>query len=159
MDVTVALDDLSIRAKALIDTGSPRTIFPRGVGDLLSVDFPQYSFEGTKNIRLLGHDWPAISETVTLSLEPFGADLAWEAEVDFVLEDRLEFAILGYDVASPGSYDPKQQDAGIDCERLSRACVMAHSWHIHCNPTEATVLVSAESPRLAAAACHWSTGA
>lgn len=47
-------------------------------------------------ITLLGHDWPAVSTTVDLLLPPFD-DLMWEAEVDFVLEDDLPFALLGYE--------------------------------------------------------------
>jgi hypothetical protein len=95
--VTATLSDLSISTKALIDTGSPRTILPRGVGDLLGIEFPRYRTEATKKIRLLGQDWAAITETVTLELPPFDDDLTWEAEVDFIVDEYLPFALLGYE--------------------------------------------------------------
>jgi hypothetical protein len=95
--VTAALGDLSISTKALIDTGSPRTVFPRGVGDLLGIEFPRYRSDATKKIRLLGQDWAAITETVALELPPFDDDLTWEAEVDFIVEEHLSFALLGYE--------------------------------------------------------------
>ncbi len=44
----------------------------------------------------MGRDWPAVSATVNLLLRPFD-DLGWEAEVDFVLDDDLPFALLGYE--------------------------------------------------------------
>jgi hypothetical protein len=91
------LGDLSISTKALIDTGSPRTVLPRGVGDLLGIEFPRYRTDATKKIRLLGGDWAAITETVTLKLLPFDDDLTWEAEVDFLIEEQLSFALLGYE--------------------------------------------------------------
>lgn len=61
---------------------------PRGVGDLLGLEFPEFPSDAPKKIRFLGEDWPAISDTVTLEHPPFDDDLAWEAEVDFVLNDR-----------------------------------------------------------------------
>ena len=93
VDIELRLSDLSIRARALIDTGSPRSVFPRGVGDLLAVHFPEIG--GDKTIRLMGHTWPAISATVTLELAPL--EESWEAKVDFVVEEGLPFALLGYE--------------------------------------------------------------
>lgn len=37
-----------------------------------------------------------MTEAVTLLLPPFD-DLAWDAEVDFVFEEGLPFALLGYE--------------------------------------------------------------
>lgn len=96
MDVALAVRDLAITTKALVDTGSPRCVFPRGVGDLLGFDFPRFPSGAPKKIRLMGREWPAITQTVELLLRPFD-DLGWEAEVDFVLEDDLPFALLGYE--------------------------------------------------------------
>lgn len=87
---------LSSRTKALIDTGSPRTIFPRGIGDLLGFEFPTFGADAPTKIKLLGHEWPAITEVVQLVLRPFQDD-AWDAEVDFVLEEGLPFGVLGYE--------------------------------------------------------------
>lgn len=95
--MTATLGDLSIATKALIDTGSPRTVLPRGVGDLLGIEFPQFRSEASKKIRLLGQDWAAITETVTLGLPPFDDDLTWSAEVDFMVDEELSFALLGYE--------------------------------------------------------------
>lgn len=80
----------------MIDTGSPRSVFPRGVGDLLAIEFPELASRAPKKITLLGHDWPAVTATIGLVLPPF-EELAWEAEVDFVVEDDLPFALLGYE--------------------------------------------------------------
>lgn len=44
----------------------------------------------------MGRQWPAMTEAVTLLLPPFD-DLAWDAEVDFVFEEGLPFALLGYE--------------------------------------------------------------
>jgi hypothetical protein len=93
VDVELRSSGLRTTTKALIDTGAPRCVFPRGIGDLLAVEFPE--FGGQKKIKLMGHDWPAVTETVELVLRPF--DDPWEAEVDFVVEDELPFALLGYE--------------------------------------------------------------
>lgn len=71
-------------------------MFPRGIGDLLGVEFPSYATDAPKKIQLMGRAWPAVTETISLLLRPFD-DLGWEAEVDFVLEDDLPFALLGYE--------------------------------------------------------------
>lgn len=91
------MDDLSIATKVLIDTGSPRTVFPRGVGDFLAIEFPRYRTDASKKIRLLGRDWPAISATVNLALPEFDDDLIWEAEADFLMDEELPFGLLGYE--------------------------------------------------------------
>ena len=44
----------------------------------------------------MGRDWPAVTATVDLVLPPI-LDLGWEAETDFVLDEGLPFALLGYE--------------------------------------------------------------
>ena len=44
----------------------------------------------------MGRDWPAVRESVDLALEPF-ADDPWEAQVSFVRDEGLPFAVLGYE--------------------------------------------------------------
>jgi hypothetical protein len=44
----------------------------------------------------MGQNWPAVTATVDLVLPPFD-DLGWEADVDFVLDEGLPFALLGYE--------------------------------------------------------------
>lgn len=44
----------------------------------------------------MGRRWPALTVLVLLELPPF-TDLAWEAEVDFVLEEGLPFGLLGFE--------------------------------------------------------------
>lgn len=83
---------LSITTKALVDTGAPRTVFPRGVADALAIDVPD---EGEVRIELLGRSWPAVTVPVTLRLKPF--DDPWDAGVDFVLDEGLPFGLLGYE--------------------------------------------------------------
>ena len=86
----------SVAYKALIDTGSPRNVFPRGCGDMLQVEFPRFSSDCNKKITLMGRDWPAVTATVHLVLRPFD-DLGWDAEVDFVYDEGLPFGLLGYE--------------------------------------------------------------
>lgn len=84
--------------KALIDTGSPRTIFPRGIGDLLCLPFPDLTSDASDKIKLMGRDWYVETHEVHLHLPPFDeAELAWTARVDFVLDEGLDFGILGYE--------------------------------------------------------------
>jgi hypothetical protein len=94
--VELELGHLSARTKALIDTGAPRCVFPRGIGDLLGLEFPTFPSDAPTRTKLMGQSWPAITETVHLLLRPFD-DMGWEAEVDFVLEEGLPFALLGYE--------------------------------------------------------------
>lgn len=93
MDVELSLASLRITTKALIDTGAPRTVFPRGVGDVLGIDLRG---AGTVNIDLMGRRWAATTVRVNLLLRPF-EDLGWDAEVDFVLDEGLPFGLLGYE--------------------------------------------------------------
>lgn len=83
--------------KALIDTGCHRTVFPRGAGEALGLEFPpaRESAGLTKHF-LGGTSCFAISRLVTLRLVEGFADLSWEAEVDFLIEDDvLPFGLLG----------------------------------------------------------------
>lgn len=96
MVVELQLADLITRTKALIDTGAPRCVFPRGIGDLLGLVFPAFPSDAATKIKLMGQSWPAITATVHLLLRPFD-DMGWEAEVDFVLDEGLPFALLGYE--------------------------------------------------------------
>lgn len=87
--------DLDFTTKALIDTGAPRCVFPRGAADALDLPCPML-YEAPTRVLLMGHEWPAVTHTVTFELQPF-PDLGWEAEVDFVLEEGLPFGLLGYE--------------------------------------------------------------
>jgi hypothetical protein len=44
----------------------------------------------------VGREWPAVTAEVAVVLPPF-QDLEWEAEFDFVLEEGLPLALLGYE--------------------------------------------------------------
>lgn len=84
--------------KALVDTGSPRTIFPRGIGDLLCLEFPDLSSDASGRITLMGRDWDVATHEVQLHLPPFDEEeLGWAAQVDFVMQEGLDFGILGYE--------------------------------------------------------------
>jgi len=79
--------------KALLDTGAPHCLFPRGIGDLLQIDFSRQTNRATTSF--LGNSWHTVSEEVTLSL---GAPaFTWSAVVDFVREEGLPFGLLGYE--------------------------------------------------------------
>ncbi|HUC37435.1 MAG TPA: hypothetical protein VMR97_09960 [Acidimicrobiales bacterium] len=94
VDVTLSRADLKVTAKALIDTGSPICIFPRGIGDLLAIDFDGHGVATV--FTLAGQRWRAVPETVDLCLAPFN-DLGWSAKVEFVMDGDLSYAILGYE--------------------------------------------------------------
>lgn len=93
VDVQLSLGESRITTKALIDTGAPRTVFPSGVADVLGIELPE---TGTVEIDLMGRRWGAITVGVSLLLRPFD-DLGWEADVDFVLDEGLNFGLLGYE--------------------------------------------------------------
>ncbi len=68
-------------------------MFPSGVADALGIELPR---AGTLDIDLMGRRWPAITGSVNLLLRPFD-DLGWNADVDFVLDEGLQFGLLGYE--------------------------------------------------------------
>jgi hypothetical protein len=94
VDVELQSGELGTTTKALIDTGSPRCVFPRGIGDLLAVDFPKYPSGATESVTLLGQRWPAVASEVDMMLRPF-TDSGWTAEVLFVVDDGLPLSLLG----------------------------------------------------------------
>lgn len=77
--------DLTWNVRALIDTGSPYTIFDRGCADALAVDLSK-SPAHRRWHRLAGAERRAQVEIVVLKLDPF-QDLWWETEVDFLMDD------------------------------------------------------------------------
>ena len=91
--VTLHSGDLHTTTKALVDTGAPRCVFPRGTGDALGVTFQSAHLAPT-TVVLMGREWPAVTELVRFDLPPFDG-LAWEAEADFVLQEGLPFGLLG----------------------------------------------------------------
>lgn len=92
------MDDASIplfRTKALIDTGAPLSIFPRGAADALGIELPS-SFATTLSVDMVGKNWPAHSRAVTLELAEFRG-YPWMAEVAFLLEEwPMNYGILGH---------------------------------------------------------------
>ncbi|MDQ6783076.1 MAG: hypothetical protein M3063_06485 [Actinomycetota bacterium] len=62
----------------------------------MGIAFPDYPSETDKKVRLMGHEWAAVTAQVDLLLPPFD-DLGWEAEVDVVIDEGLPFALLGYE--------------------------------------------------------------
>ena len=65
VDVGVTGPFGSIGAKALIDTGSPRTVFPRGIGDLVGVSFPDLPSECPTAVIVLERNWPCVTQQLT----------------------------------------------------------------------------------------------
>ena len=96
VDVQLVASSGRAGANALIDTGAPVTVFPRGVGDLVGIDFPPDGSEGDESVMMLAHRWPCVVRTISLVLPPF-EDLEWEAPVRFAMEEGLPFALLGYE--------------------------------------------------------------
>ncbi|HWL36829.1 MAG TPA: aspartyl protease family protein [Frankiaceae bacterium] len=79
------------QVRALIDTGSPRTLFGRGVADMLGIDLA--SGPAASTALMLGGRWDVDLHYVTLTLPPFN-DISWETEVDF-FRDALELPFEG----------------------------------------------------------------
>lgn len=96
VDVRLQLSDEMTATEALIDTGAPVTVFQRGVGDMLDIDFPEPGEPGDTTVILFNREWPAVTRGVHLTLPPF-EDLGWMAEVRFVLDEGLPFGLLGYE--------------------------------------------------------------
>jgi hypothetical protein len=97
VDVVLSLSDLQTPATpALVDTGAPLTLFPRGMAELLEISLPDLRDPSVETVTMLRHDWPVYCTTVTLTLPPF-EDMTWESGVRFALEDGLPFALLGYE--------------------------------------------------------------
>lgn len=88
--MTVSCLGNSQATKALLDTGAPRCLFPRGIGDLLQVDFTRAPVRTTS--RFLGQSWHSVTQEVTLSLG--SPEFTWSAVVDFVKEEGLPFSLL-----------------------------------------------------------------
>lgn len=85
LDINVALGDLNWTARALVDSGAPSTLFDRGMGEALDVDYEKVPRRMTSH-QLAGDEYAAQVETVTMTLDAF-PDLTWEAEVSFLVED------------------------------------------------------------------------
>jgi hypothetical protein len=96
VEIELSSADLSVRAKALIDTCAPRTIFPRGYGEAIGIEFPSPLTPGLPSHKLLGDLWVATREFVHLVFPPFH-ESGWDAEVDFLLDEGLPFGVLGLD--------------------------------------------------------------
>ncbi len=63
------------------------------MAEALGIQLPE---KGTLDIDLMGRRWSAITVGVSLLLRPFD-DLGWDAQVDFVLDEGLQFGLLGYE--------------------------------------------------------------
>jgi hypothetical protein len=85
VDILLQREHYEWNCKALIDTGAPFTLFDRGSGEALGIDFSRRGARTTRH-RIAGGDYTAQMESVTIHLEPFG-DLWWESEVGFFVED------------------------------------------------------------------------
>jgi hypothetical protein len=85
--------------RALIDSGAPHTLFDRGTGDALHIDYSRGDAE-RESFKVAGEDRIAQMETVQLKI-PYGdfAPFEWEARVGFFLTDwNMPFAgLLGQD--------------------------------------------------------------
>lgn len=93
--VTLRDQGLSTTTKALVDTGAPRCVFPRGAAEAIGIELPP-AYEATTRAVLMGNEWPAVTVEVEFELDPF-EDLSWTAEVDFAIDEGLPFGLLGYE--------------------------------------------------------------
>jgi hypothetical protein len=79
--------------RALVDTGSPITIFDRGAADALGVRIGRTGAE-TATTRLLGHQPTIQFEYIDLSL-PVDPTIAWHARVGFIKDPVFQMAFQG----------------------------------------------------------------
>lgn len=79
--------------QALVDTGSPRTVFDRGAADALGVQIG-YSDAETVTIRIMGVTRSAQVETVELSL-PDIPGATWTAQVAFIKDPEFRMSFQG----------------------------------------------------------------
>lgn len=82
VDFTMSLGDVAWSTEALIDTGSPLTLVTHEVGEALGV---QYLRPGADHdsVSMLGKTNAVQRETVRITLDRFGHNLAWETDVWF----------------------------------------------------------------------------
>lgn len=96
LNVELRRGDLDVTVSALVDTGAPFTLFARGVGEALGVDFG--SRTALRADHHIGGDvHEAQLEHVLITLPPF-AEMSWETEIGFfVTEWKMSFAgVLGH---------------------------------------------------------------
>jgi hypothetical protein len=99
--VTVEHNGRALTPDVLADTGSPYTLFFGTASALLGVRFPDRPPE-TWSVKMLGDEYVAQVETVTLSLPPF--DLKWTTKVGFLREPVPAGSFLGI-LGSRGFFD------------------------------------------------------
>jgi len=78
--------------RALIDSGSPLTVFDRGVGEALGVQFNFHGPRGT--VALLGETRHVQFEYVDLSLPGYPGH-SWEARVAFIIDRTFQMPFQG----------------------------------------------------------------
>ena len=94
MDVRLACEPNSEwTTRALIDTGSPLTIFDRGVAEALVINIG-YAGCQRGSVALLGASRPVQFEYVQLSL-PHYPGLSWTARVAFVTDRTFQMPFQG----------------------------------------------------------------
>lgn len=81
--------------KALIDTGAPVTVFPRGAGDLLGVNFPEWEADCAEHFTVYGPRWGAVRADVEMAIQGTNGEVAWSADVLFSYREGLPYGILG----------------------------------------------------------------
>lgn len=94
VQVVLERSDASWVTKALIDTGSNLSLFDRGSGEALGVDFTDAGAP-RRSVDIVGRRWGVVGSYVTLSLPPF-EDVSWDSLVWFFLDDwDMPFSVLG----------------------------------------------------------------
>jgi hypothetical protein len=94
LDVELSLGDLHHRMRALIDTGGTRTLFPRGVGDALKINFGPSAPRRT--VFVAGGEWSIVRGDVVLSVADVPG-MWWHTQVFFFEEEwEITFGILGH---------------------------------------------------------------
>jgi hypothetical protein len=96
VDVDLRSGTFSTSSKALIDTGAPRCVFPRGFARLLGITLPDSISKTTGKHTFLGSEWHSVTHEIELRIRPY-SEITWIADIDFVVEDELPFALLGHE--------------------------------------------------------------
>jgi hypothetical protein len=70
------------------------TVFDRGTGEALRIDYSDPSLE-RRSTRMMGKDWNLVMDHARLVLPPFG-DLDWDAYIGFLVDEwDSPFSLLG----------------------------------------------------------------
>lgn len=85
LDIRIATDSRRSRVHALVDSGSPITLFSAVIAYRLDIDLT-WRHADTQKVNILGDEHEAVMATVNLAMDEF-PQISWSARVGFLRED------------------------------------------------------------------------